>query len=353
MAWTAARWLVPVFVLALMVVLAAWRGRLYCNTVCPVGTLLGWLSQRAAFRLRIDQAACRKCAACLHACKAHCIDLRAGSIDFSRCVACYDCVEVCDEHGISYRFAWARTVPNSVPTRPATPEVVTDPQRRVFLFNTIVGIAGVTAVGRVLAAGDNQHNGHDETKHGQLSPVICPPGASSVERFLDRCTACHLCISECPTGVLQPAFLEYGLLGLMKPHMDYRIAFCNFDCRRCGEVCPDGAIDVLDLAAKHLAKIGEAHFNKDKCVVVTNGTDCAACSEHCPTKAVTTIPYGNNLRLPSLNNDLCIGCGACEYACPVKPDKAIQVTGLREHGWAKKLIEPKATLPKSYGDFPF
>jgi ferredoxin len=183
--------------------------------------------------------------------------------------------------------------------------------------------------------------------------VICPPGASSGERFLDRCTACHLCISECPTGVLLPAFFEYGLSGLMKPRMDYRAAFCNFDCRRCGEVCPDGAIDLLDLAAKHIVKIGETHFYHDKCVVVTNGTDCAACSEHCPTKAVSTIPYGNNLRLPLVRDELCIGCGACEYACPAKPDKAIKVTGLREHGWAKKVIEPKATLPKPAGDFPF
>jgi ferredoxin len=344
--------LVPVLVLVLIVVLAAWRGRLYCNTVCPVGTLLGWLSQRAAFRLQIDQSACRKCAACLHACKAHCIDLRAGSIDFSRCVACYDCMEVCDEHGIHYRFAWASKAPVTTPIPQVAPDTIVDPQRRAFISKTIVGIAGVAGISRVLLASERTSGGNAKKNQNHF-PAICPPGASSVERFLDRCTACHLCISECPTGVLQPAFLEYGFLGLMKPHMDYRAAFCNFDCRRCGEVCPDGAIDVLDLAAKHLVKIGEAVFNKDKCVVVTNGTDCAACSEHCPTKAVTTIPYGNNLRLPSLNDDLCIGCGACEYACPVKPDKAIQVTGLREHGWAKKLIEPKATLPKSSGDFPF
>ncbi len=343
----------PGFVLLLVVVLTVWRGRLYCNTVCPVGTLLGWLSQRAAFRLQIDQAACRKCAACLRACKAQCIDLRSGSIDFSRCVACYDCMDVCDEHGINYRFAWARKKTISGSISPAMSGAVADPQRRTFLSQAIFGIAGVAGVSRVLAADDKQHHDHDDTKPDHHSSVISPPGSSGVEQFLDRCTACHLCISECPTGVLQPAFLEYGLPGLMKPRMDFRVAFCNFDCRRCGEVCPDGAIDWLDLAAKHLVQIGEAHFDRDKCVVVTNGTDCAACSEHCPTKAVSTVPYGNNLRLPLVKNELCIGCGACEYACPVKPDKAIKVTGLRRHGWAKKIVEPKATLPKSSGDFPF
>jgi ferredoxin len=229
---------------------------------------------------------------------------------------------------------------------------VHDPQRRAFISKTMLGIAGTVGISRVLLANEKLRGGKTKSA-GNFSPVICPPGSSSIERFLDRCTACHLCISECPTGVLQPAFMEYGLLGIMKPRMDFNVAFCNFDCVRCGEVCPDGAIDLLDVATKHLVKIGEVHFYNDKCVVVTNGTDCSACSEHCPTKAVSTVPYGNNLRLPSLNDDLCTGCGACEHVCPVKPDKAIKVTGLREHRFAKKIIEPKATLPKSTGDFPF
>ncbi|HXR03910.1 MAG TPA: 4Fe-4S binding protein [Verrucomicrobiae bacterium] len=343
---------VPASVLVLIIALAAWRGRLYCNTVCPVGTLLGWLAQRAAFRLQIDRSACRKCAACLRACKAQCIDLRAGSIDFSRCVGCYNCMAACDQHGINYHFAWAQKTPQAASASRAGLEAVADPQRRLFLSQAVLGIAGAAGLSRILRAGDKMP-AVDAREVKNFSPVICPPGSAGVERFLDRCTACHLCISECPTGVLQPALGEYGFSGIMKPRLDYRLAFCNFDCRRCSEVCPDGAIDLLDPATKHLAKIGEAHFSKDKCVVVTNGTDCAACSEHCPTKAVSMVPYGRNLRLPSVDNDFCIGCGACEYACPAKPDKAIEVTGLRVHGIAKKLIEPKATLPKSASDFPF
>jgi ferredoxin len=242
-------------------------------------------------------------------------------------------MDSCDRHAIQYKFGWKQ----SSDLATALPTAVADPQRRAFLSQAVLGAVTVSSVGNLLP-----------------SPrVVCPPGAGDVERFLARCTACHLCVSECPTGVLQPTFLEYGWAGLMKPHLKYPDAFCNFDCRRCGEVCPDGAIELVDLPVKHILKIGEAEFHHDKCVVVTNKTDCAACSEHCPTKAVSTVPFGDNLRLPSLNVELCIGCGACQYACPVKPEKAITVAGLPRHAFAKKLIQAKATLPKPRGDFPF
>ena len=140
---------------------------------------------------------------------------------------------------------------------------------------------------------------------------------------------------------------------LLKPRLDYAAAFCNFDCIRCTEVCPAGALDRLGREEKQVMQIGLADFYRDRCVVVTNGTDCAACSEHCPTKAVGTEPFGTNLRLPVLNQNLCIGCGACEFACPVKPQKAIVVTGRRTHGWARRQAEKKAEPPKRAEDFPF
>lgn len=322
----------PLLLLALVTVLVFAGGRLYCNTLCPVGTILGWLGQRAMFRLQIDPDTCQKCGKCLRACKAHCIDLRTRTIDFSRCVACYNCIDSCDNHSISYHRMRARALQSS-----ASAEMVPNPERRAFLLDAAAGVAAASTVSRPAAK----------------SNMVCPPGAVSEERFLESCTACHLCVSECPSGVLQPTFMGFGWAGLMKPHLNFPAAYCLYDCQRCGEVCPDGAIDPLDVSIKHLTKIGEAEFHHDRCVVVTNHTDCAACSEHCPTKAVTTVPFGNDLRLPSLDPNLCIGCGACQYACPVKPEKAITVAGLRRHGLAKRFIEPKATLPKSSSDFPF
>jgi ferredoxin len=352
----------PVLLLVLLVVLVVWRGRLYCNTLCPVGTLLGWFARSAAFRLEIDKGACTKCAACLRVCKAQCIELRGGSIDFSRCVACYDCIGACDHGGIGYRLAWRRRKPAPSVTLadPASPGVVPDPARRAFIAGAATAIVVSLGAGARLRAGppvkDRDRPEADDDRRASIDDnlrVLCPPGSASIDRFLDRCTACQLCVSACPTHVLQPTWGDYGIAGMMKPRMDYTTAFCNYDCRVCGEVCPSGAITLLDLAEKRVTQIGEARFDEKKCIVVTKGTDCAACSEHCPTKAVNTVPYGDNLRLPKVNRDLCIGCGACEYACPVQPVKAIAVSGHRRHGRAQKPVENKAATLPSAGDFPF
>jgi uncharacterized Fe-S center protein len=349
------------FLLVLLAVLVVWRGRLYCNTLCPVGTLLGWLARHAAFRLEIDRGACTKCAECLRVCKAQCIELRNGAIDFSRCVACYDCIGACDHGGISYRWKWRRRklAAVSAPVAPVPSGAVQDPARRAFIAGAATALAASFGASARLRAGppapDRDQPGLDAAHlagTGNDRRVICPPGSGSIDRFLDRCTACQLCVSACPTHVLQPTWTAYGLDGLMKPRMDYTTAFCNYECRVCGEACPSGAITLLDLAEKQVTQIGEAIFEKEKCIVVVKGTDCAACSEHCPTKAVYTLPYGDNLRLPTVNRDLCIGCGGCEYACPAQPAKAITVSSRRAHGRAKKPVEQKAALPPA-GDFPF
>ncbi len=358
---------VPAAMLVLIAGLAAWRGRLYCNTVCPVGTLLGFVSARSAFQLSLDPGVCRKCGDCLRVCKAQCIDLRSGTIDHSRCVDCYNCIGACNENGIRYRWTWRHRV-----AKPAFQPVLgggcqtsaADPQRRAFIATTVATLASATGAGVLLAAtapgkdprGPPGANGEKSTAGSRrlnYSRAICPPGAVSVDRFLDRCTACHLCVSACPTHVLQPAFLEYGFSGLLKPRLDYTGAFCNFDCRCCAEVCPDGALTVLELAQKQVTRIGLAQLDLEKCIVKTKGTDCAACSEHCPTKAVDTVPYGENLRLPQVSDELCIGCGACEYACPAQPKKAILVAGQRQHDQAARRIEGKAKDPRSRTGFPF
>jgi len=333
---------------ALLAGLVAWRGRIFCNTLCPVGTALGLLARHAAFRFTIAPEACTRCGTCLDACQAQCIDLRRGRIDASRCVGCFNCLAACPEQGIGYEFAWFR------PAAPSQPEGapgtwVADPTRRALL----VGIAAL-AVAPAQAARGGRHRHRrqeapDATPHG---PVV-PPGAGSAEHFLEKCTACQLCVSACPTQVLRPAGLEFGFGALAKPHLDFADAYCNYDCHRCGEVCPTGAITPLALAEKHQASIGVARLDHELCIVQTDGTDCAACSEHCPTKAVHTVPFRHNLRLPQVDEDLCVGCGACEYICPVRPRRAITVTPRPVHCRAQPARDTTPADRPMKGDFAF
>jgi len=101
-----------------------------------------------------------------------------------------------------------------------------------------------------------------------------------------------------PTHVLQPTWTAYGLDGLMKPRMDYTTSFCNYECRVCGEACPSGAIMLLDLAEKQVTQIGEAIFEKEKCIVVVKAR-LRRLLRALPHQAVYTIPYGDNLHLPT------------------------------------------------------
>lgn len=234
-------------------------------------------------------------------------------------------------------------------------------------LTTLLAITASTTILAQHGRGHEHGKGHQHGKgkggFGHRPPYklskrehpVTPPGTKSTERFNSLCTACGLCISACPTNVLQPAIMEYGLIGFMQPHMNYAHAgFCNFDCTRCSDICPTGAILPLPIEEKQLTQLGKAVFVKRNCVVHRDGTDCGACSEHCPTKAVTMVPYRDGLVIPEVNQDLCIGCGACEHPCPVDyPHKAIYVEGNTIHQMAQKPKEEKGQYKPLEEDFPF
>ena len=289
----------------LMVVgwLSARHGRLYCNTLCPVGALLGLFSKISMFRIRISPDACESCRQCQRVCKAGCIDLKARTVDVSRCVACFNCLAVCPGQGLTLQNHWLRQ----------TRQTLAEPGRRGFLIGLAAGglgmAAGRVAAGPVDPVVQTRPTTIPEAKTGPISP----PGSVSVARFSSLCTACHLCVSVCPSRVLVPAFLDYGLSGMMQPKMDFRSGHCNYECKDCLEICPTGAILPLSREDKQQAQVGVARFIKENCVVYTDNTNCGACSEHCPTKAVDMVHYLNlpdrNLLIPKVNPDICIGCG--------------------------------------------
>jgi len=317
------------------------HGRLYCNTLCPVGSLLGLISKVSLYRIAINEEGCIGCNLCEQVCKGGCIDKKAKTVDFSRCVGCYNCFTVCPTEGLEFRRAlFGRP--------PATPQKP-DYKRREAMYNSCLLVAsafGTTTIGtkKIIS-----------TKESTVVVVrtipVAPPGSQGIKHFTTTCTACHLCVTACPSQVLIPSFIEYGLTGMMQPRLDYRAAFCNYECTTCTEICPSGAILPVAQEQKKLTQFGTAKFLKDNCIVYTEEKECGACSEHCPTKAVRMVPY-KKLVAPEVKEDYCIGCGACEFACPTRPYKAIYVEGKSVHGLAKKP-EVKKLDVKVQEDFPF
>jgi ferredoxin len=335
-AWGAAAvalaWLAGIAALALA------RGRLFCNLLCPAGAVLRLLSRWSAIRIVLDPAICNACGVCEKACKAGAIDAARRTVDFTSCVACFDCLDVCPRDGVRLAPAWRRVLPAG-----AAPALTPDPGRRALLRAAVLAPAALLAPPARAA----------DPRDGR-APVM-PPGAGDRRRFTSRCTACQLCVAECPTQVLRPALLAYGGTGLLQPRLVYDDASCVYDCNRCGQVCPTGAIAELPLAEKHLAQVGRACFVRSDCVVEVKKTICGACAEHCPTTAIAMVPVPGevHLRIPRVNEERCIGCGACEHPCPVRPRKAIYVEARPSQGRARPPQAAPLAVPTQDGEFPF
>lgn len=345
----------------LLLVLAAarYRGRLWCNTICPVGAVLGFFSKFAFFRLRIADSACVGCSMCERVCPAQCIDFHNHRIDHSRCVMCLDCVTSCKRSGIHMQ---SRTIerssqgePEPVPSNAQNLMPAIGRRRFMFFAATLpaVAFAHESQMRRRGCEEGGKCNDHDHLNQYNKQPVL-PPGAESLARFQTLCTACQLCVTHCPDQVLRPSITQHGLAGFLQPYQDFDISFCSYNCSNCSQICPTGAIRPISVEQRRLVRTGMVKFFRHRCVVKTDGTACGACSEHCPTQAVYMVPWKQDLTIPEVDPDLCIGCGGCEYICPVRPDKAIVVTGLPIHERAKPLVLiQENTIREIEEEFPF
>jgi ferredoxin len=319
--------------------LSYYHGRLFCNLLCPTGAFLGLLSRFSLFKIVIDLNNCKECGLCERVCKSNCIKSDSKEIDFAACIGCFNCLDACPTVGMSYRRNSKKSL--DLP-------MVSNRKRREVLKTSMLPVLGIiiSEIGKDSTDKDFQY------KESKKIP-IAPPGAVSIERYSNICTACHLCVNSCPTQVLFPSFIEYGITGIFQPKMNYDASYCNYDCVLCGEVCPTGAILPLEVPSKKETQIGKAIFVKEDCIVVSKKKDCGACSEHCPTKAVKMVPY-EKLMLPEVNNEVCVGCGACDHACPARPRKAIYVVSNRVHQKAKKPEIKKIEQSfDSKQEFPF
>lgn len=310
-------------------VIAALRGRTYCNTICPVGTTLGYVSRYSVFHIDIDTDKCIQCRHCEHACKSSCIDMESHVVDMSRCVVCFDCLPVCPNYAIHYTFSRhtlslpmmqrissrrGETSPSldTSADAPASPSAAGRrlDRRRFIMTGVVAAMAPVVARAERAMAPDAS----------QLTPVM-PPGVASADDFLSRCTGCGLCVSHCPTNVMRPSLRDYGLANMLKPVLRFDDAHCDWSCTRCNNLCPTGALTPLTLAEKRQTVIGRAWVNTAACV------GCGSCERACPRHAITMADRDSR-RVAVVSGPLCIGCGACQNACPVTPVRAVRVDGL-------------------------
>ena len=323
---------IPTLVIAIVtlvvVVVLAWKhGRTYCNTICPVGTVLSFFSRFSWLKIRFDEDKCRNCSLCTKNCKASCIDFKNHKVDYSRCVVCGDCISSCKFGALKYT---AKKVTASHASQDAQADTTVDKGKRSFLIGTALVTTAAMAQEKMKVDGGLAKI-EDKVAPKRQTPIT-PPGSISARNMATRCTGCQLCVSECPNDVLRPGT---DLMNLMQPVMSYEKGYCRPECTRCSEVCPAGAIKPISKEAKSSTQIGHAVWIKKNCIPLKDGVECGNCARHCPTGAIEMVPSDpddeESAFVPAVNEEMCIGCGACENLCPARPFPAIYVEGHEVH----------------------
>ncbi len=319
----------PVFIIAAVTLVVlfvlAWRGgRTYCNTICPVGTILSFFARFSWFKVHFDVDKCKNCSLCSKNCKAACIDYKTHTVDYSRCVVCGNCIDKCKFGALEYNYKRKEE-------RGKRKENTVDASKRSFLVaSALVSTAALAQKKEKLMDG-GLADIEDKVMPERQTPLT-PPGSLSYNNLSTRCTGCQLCVSECPNHVLRPSG---DLMHLMLPEMSYERGYCRLECTRCSDVCPAGAIKPLDDIEKSSIQIGHAVWIKKNCLVLTDEVECGNCARHCPSGAIEMVPLDENNEespmIPAINEAACIGCGACEYVCPSRPFSAIYVEGHEVH----------------------
>ncbi len=299
--------LVILAVFAIILGLNRIRARFWCRYLCPLGGLLALIAKISIIRHRTDTAKCISCG-CARLCPTGAIDSENSyTAAHDECTVCLKCQAGCPTRAISFR------------TRPG-PATTNGQERRRFL--SALGTAVAAAVFfRLLPA------------TARTTPQRIRPPGSTADRLYSQCIRCGECVRVCPTGVIQPD-AAFSPSGLWVPALNTRHGYCDFSCNSCGVICPTGAIKKLPLEEKRQAVIGIARIDKGRCITWAEKRDCIVCEEMCPVpeKAIRLGEEGEGQgkgkgsgRHPRVIEDLCTGCGICEYQCPVAGESAIRV----------------------------
>jgi len=319
--------------------------RFWCRAICPLGALLGFLAGFSIFGLKKNEAACDDCNKCLLHCQGGDNPHRQLPHHRSECHLCLNCLADCPHDALSFGFFEERK--KYIPRPQLT--------RRKMMF---AGLAGILAVPVLRSAMDGSY---------KTTPrLIRPPGSLDEEKFLVRCIRCGQCMKICPTNAIHPALLEAGWEGIFTPFLIPAIGYCEYNCVLCGQSCPTGAIQPLTaekkngLSGSKPVSIGTAFIDRGKCLPWAYDKDCIVCEEWCPispkaiklkTESIATANGGRiTLKRPYVDAELCNGCGACEFACPVQGSKAIYVNSVGEsrnpqNEMIQHRLKPNRSIP--------
>ncbi len=316
--------------------------RFWCRGLCPLGALLGVFSRFAVFGLQKRESTCDRCQLCLLRCQG------ADNPDIgsrwrqTECHLCLNCQASCPTGSLKFKF-----FPTHEPSRknPAPTQKIDVSRRKV-----VVSVVGGVAMLPLFRSGDAFAVNANPS-------LIRPPGSTSEDDFMARCIRCGQCMRVCPNNALHPTLLESGLEGVWSPILIPRIGYCEPSCTLCGQVCPTAAITELTPKQKigdeqtPPNRIGTAFVDRGRCLPIAMAIPCIVCEEWCPTtpKAIyleerTSLDrLGNEVAVkrPHVDPDLCTGCGACEYACPIVGKAAIRISSVGESRSPDNQILPE------------
>lgn len=325
----------PIFIVSIayfliITILSLTNGRWYCNTVCPVGTILGFFARFSLFKPVIDTEKCNSCGLCERNCRCSAIDSKNHKIDYTKCVTCFNCIEKCHQGAMRYRLAGNIDNVNKVKT--IGDETKNGKTSRKTFIATVATLAAASTLKAQEKVVDGGLATIEKKKAPKRETPIKPAGSVSLDNFSSRCTGCQLCVQVCPNNVLRASL---KLDTFMQPEMSYERGYCRPECTKCSEVCPAGAITKVTREQKTAIQIGHAVWIGRNCVPLRDGVSCGNCAKHCPSGAITMMPYdpedATSPLIPTINTEKCIGCGACEHVCPARPFSAIFVEGNVTH----------------------